>query len=227
MISNSGWLKYNIWEHSQQVADLYRRRCRLEEPEMTCAAQAAELLAPYCHVGDTILDVGCGSGYFFHSLKKRGLKAEYFGIDASPRLIAIGRQEMPAYGLSPDRLLNMRLEDLDGEVDHVICLNVLSNIDNFHRPLERLLQVAGKTLILRESITETGDYSYVRDKYLDTGVCLNVYVNSYPRAGLVSLMQQHNFTVEEVVDDRTGGKPEQVIDYPHYWTFFRALRKLR
>ncbi len=225
MIKGDGWIKYCIWEHSTRIKELYARRCRLEDEEMTCAAQAAELLAPHVSDGDTLLDAGCGSGYFFHSLRKRNLPVTYFGIDAAPSLIAIGRRYLPAYGLPPENLQVMRLEDLDGRVDHVICLNVLSNIDNYHRPLERLLLGAAKTLILRESSKEESEYLYVKDNFLDPGCDLKVHINSYATAELVAFMESYGFKVEQVIDRRTGGKPEMVIGYPHYWKFFVATRK--
>src|SRR5687767_4907790 len=107
MISDKGWNEYSIWEHSASVRELYARRCRLEAEEMTCAAQAIELLKPLIEPGDTLLDVGCGSGYFFHSLKSRDVPVEYSGIDASGTLIAIGQRHMPAHGLPSDRLVMM------------------------------------------------------------------------------------------------------------------------
>ena len=134
------------------MQELYRRRCRQEEDEMTAHAQAAELLAPFVSAGDVLLDAGCGSGYFFHSVASRDMALTYFGIDAAPSLIEIGRDEMPAFGLPAERLKAIRIEDLDGSVDHVVCLNVLSNIDNYHRPLERLLAMARKSVILREIV---------------------------------------------------------------------------
>src|SRR5690606_31448414 len=138
-ISTAGWHKYCIWENSDTVADLYARRCCLEAEEMTCSAQAAELLAPHITAGDQLLDVGCGSGYFFHSLKSRLPQVEYWGLDAAENLIDIGQSILPDHGLPAERLIHGRIEDLNAEVDHVMCVNVLSNIDNFHRPLERML----------------------------------------------------------------------------------------
>src|SRR5712691_6142388 len=146
---------------------------------MTAHAQAAELLAPRVQPGDTLLDAGCGSGYFFHALAARRISAEYWGADASRALIEIGRQILPGFGLPAERLLHLRLEDLEGEVDHVVCLNVLSNIDSYHRPLERLLQMARKSVILRESLKPGAEYSYVHDAFLDPGVDLKVHVNHY------------------------------------------------
>jgi ubiquinone/menaquinone biosynthesis C-methylase UbiE len=222
MIRDDGWLKYCIWEHSATVKELYARRCRLEEEEMTCASQAAELLRPRVRPGDTLLDVGCGSGYFYHSLRKRRLPVGYFGIDAAPSLIEIGRRYLPAFDLAPDRLRVLRIEDLDGEADHIVCMNVLSNIDNYHRPLERILRCARKTVILRESCGEKAAYAYVRDEYLDQGCDLKVHVNTYSTREVMAFIESYGFRVQPIVDNRSQGRPEMVIGYPHYWTFFLA-----
>lgn len=222
MIRNDGWIKYCIWEHSNQIKELYARRCRLEEPEMTCAAQAAELLMPYVTAGDSILDVGCGSGYLFHSFRKRQIPVEYFGIDAAPSLIDIGRKFLAPYGLPPENLQVTRIEDLDGEIDHVTCINVLSNIDNFHRPLERLLLCARKTVILRESVKEQAEYLYVHDNYLDPAVTLKVHVNAYGMQEFMEFIESYGFQVRYEVDRHTQGNPQKVIDYLHYWKFFVA-----
>ena len=224
MISTKGWDKYSIWEHSSTVNKLYSERCRKKTEEMTCAAQAADLFAISFSDKDTLLDVGCGSGYFFHSLISRHISMEYWGLDASKTLIEIGKSILPNFGLPKERLIHGRIEDLDAKVDHILCMNVLSNIDNYHRPLERLLLSTNKTLIIRESVADIANYSYVEDKYLDIGFNLKVHVNTYPRREFVEFIQSYGFEVEEIVDLRTQGKPELIIDYPHHWKFFRAVR---
>jgi ubiquinone/menaquinone biosynthesis C-methylase UbiE len=223
MIHADGWKEYCIWEHSSTVAKLYAQRCRLEAEEMTCSAQAVTLLQPKLQPNDAVLDVGCGSGYLYHSFHKRNVPVRYLGIDAAPRLIEIGREILPHYGLPAEQLQTIRIEDLSGSVDHVVCINVLSNIDNFHRPLERMLKVAKKTVILRESFTEQSSYHYVVDKYLDTQN-LRVHVNSYGMQAVLSFARELGFDGQFVTDQHANDKPEMVIDYPHYWKFLVLSR---
>lgn len=225
MIHDDGWGRFSVWRHSSAVRELYARRCRREEPEMTCAAQAAELLAPLAAVGDTLLDAGCGGGHFFHSLRERQIDVEYHGVDAEAGLIEIGRTELPAFGLPPERLRPLRIEDLAGKVDHVLCMNVISNVDNYHRPLDRLAGMARKSLILRESLADAASYRYVRDEFLDPDAEVYVHVNAYDRREVVGFLAERGFAVREVTDRRTGGAPELVIGHPHHWTFLVAERE--
>jgi len=224
MIDAGGWPKFNIWEHSSTVRELYALRSRDLAEEMTCHAQAAALLAPHVTAGDTLLDAGCGSGYFYHSLRKRNIPVEYFGIDATSCFIDLGQQHLPAFGLPAGNLRTLRIEDLDATIDHVACINVLSNIDNYHRPLERLLLAARKTVIVRESCSDTPSYAYVRDRFLDAGVALNVHVNTYATAEFTAFIQSYGYDVQMVKDERTGDAAEMVIGYPHYWKFFVCTR---
>jgi len=223
-LKNDGYGAYSIWEHSQTVTDLYRKRAADRVEEMTCAAQAADLLKPVIHQGESLLDVGCGSGHFFHSLRKKNIPVDYYGIDASEKFIRIGQQELKAFALSPERLKVLRLEDLNATMDHVVCLNVLSNLDNYPRYLERILLTAQKTVLIRESLKEQGEYKYVRDNYLDKGVDLKVHVNAYPVEEVKEFIRAYGFSVTEIVDKRTGGQEENVIDYPHYWKFLMATK---
>jgi ubiquinone/menaquinone biosynthesis C-methylase UbiE len=225
VISGEGWGRHNIWEHSATVRELYAKRCRLEAEEMTCHAQAARLLAPLVAPGDTVLDAGCGSGYFFHSLRSRAIPIEYYGIDATEALIEIGREHLPQHGLAAERLMTLRLDDLDGEVDHAVCINVLSNIDNYHRPLERLLRMSRKSVILRESCAERASYDYVVDRFLDDGVPLKVHVNTYALAEMTRFIDSYGFDVQVVTDERAGTGAEMVIGHPHYWKFVVCRRR--
>lgn len=224
MIHRDGWSRFNIWEHSQTVLKLYEQRCQKIAEEMTCHAQAAELLRPLVKSGDTLLDVGCGGGYFYHSLKKRSIPVNYFGIDPTHRFVELAKEYLPAFGLHPDHIIELRIEDVDAQVDHVVCINVLSNIDNFHKPLERMLLSARKTLILRESLNDSASYLYVQDTFLDENVRLNVYVNTYCLEEIMTFINNYGFSTQIVIDKRTNNIAESVIGHPHYWKFLVCRR---
>ncbi len=100
-------------------------------------------------------------------LRKRDLPVDYWGIDASQTLIDIGREELPRFGLEPERLRALRIGDLDGEVDHAVGINVLSNIEDFRRPLERCCASRASRSFLRESVAADRRRSTSSDKYLD------------------------------------------------------------
>ena len=102
---------------------------------------------------------------------------------------------------------------------------MLSNLDNYHRPLERILQSTRRVAILRESCAETASYRYVHDAYLDPGTQLKVHVNTYALREWVSFIESYGFEVEVHTDRRTGGKPELIIGHPHHWKFFTARRR--
>lgn len=225
-ISLEGWKTHSIWDHSTQVRDLYEKRCRKQVEEMTAHRQAALLLQPLVTKNDDLLDVGCGSGYFFHALQKYNIPVNYYGVDASDILVEIGRRWMPEHNLLAKRLLHGRIEDLDGSVDHIVCINVLSNLDNYHRPLERMLKIARKTLIMRESLANIAHYSYVKDKFLDEGTDLNVYVNTYDQQEILKFIIDHGFNAQLITDEYTGGKPQKVIGHDHYWKFVLAEKSL-
>ena len=81
----------NVWSNDAKLLETYRKRCRREIEEMTCAAQAAEILAPLVADGETLLDAGCAAGYYYWSFASRGVPLEYHGLDYTPEFIALAR----------------------------------------------------------------------------------------------------------------------------------------
>ena len=218
MIPNT---ELNIWEHSANVRELYARRARGEE-EMDAAAQAAELLAPYTKPGMTLLDAGCGSGYYYWSFERRGLDVEYHGLDYSPTLIKIGQQHLPV----GRRLQVMAIEDLEDRFDIVICFNTLSWCPDFRRPLDRICQAAGKYVLIRTNLGSDTIYRWETDGYLDEGYNhLKAYWNQYSEKDVTSFMEEMGFEVSPVVDRRTQGAIELVVGKPYFWKLLFGRRR--
>jgi len=220
------YTKFSTWDNSRSLRFLYQRRCRRMEKEMDCHRQAAEILRPHFDPGDSVLDVGCGSGYFFHSLSARFPKFTYAGLDPSESLLRIGRKEMTKYGLPASHLVCGRMEDCEAWADHVVCINVLTYLENFQKVLERCLSSARKTVLIRESIwARPSRFLFVVDEFLDPPKRLRVHVNTYNRWELGRLATELGFRSRLIVDQRSGGKPETSIGYPHHWAFMIFQKK--
>lgn len=193
---------------------------------MTCAAQAAEILGALVKPGETLLDAGCGGGYYLHSLRKRDVAAEYYGLDYTPTMIDLARDEMPPRtGIAAERFQVGAIEDLTDEYDTVLCFNVLTNSPHYALPLERLLHAARRRVLLRESLGNELVVRYTPDPYLDEGKRhLRVYHNTYPLDEVTAFMRDHGFTVTRIVDRRSNDGVEMVVDIPHYWRILLAER---
>jgi SAM-dependent methyltransferase len=208
--------RWNPWANDRNTLELYRRRCRGEAEEMTCAAQAAEILRDRVRPGESLLDAGCGGGYYLHSLRKRDVDVDYYGLDYTPTMIELARAEMK--GIAPEHYMLGSIEELDAEYDNVLCFNVLTNSPHYALPLERLLRAAKKRIVLRESLADTLVTRYTPDPYLDEGKRhIRVYHNTYPIEEVSAFMREHGFTVTRVVDRRSNDGVEMVVDIPHYW----------
>lgn len=85
-----------------------------------------------CGVGDSILDVGCGS-QFLKTCIPDGVK--YYGLDA-----------FPIEGLD---VIEGTIEDLEGlEVDTVAAFAVLDNCRDFYKACEAMKKAARKNIII-------------------------------------------------------------------------------
>jgi len=215
---NSRW---NPWANDRNTLELYRRRCRGEAEEMTCAAQAAEVLATRIRPGETLLDAGCGGGYYAHSFRKRGIEVDYHGLDYTAEMIELARAEMAG----PERYELGAIEELEAEFDTVLCFNVLTNSPHYALPLERLLHAARRRILIREAMGDDLVVRYTPDPYLDEGKRhLRVYHNQYPIAEVIDFMRAHGFAVTRIPDRRSNDGTEMVVDIPHQWRILLGER---
>jgi SAM-dependent methyltransferase len=217
---------WNPWANDSGTLELYRRRCRREAEEMTCAAQAAEILAPLVEPGESLLDAGCGGGYYLWSLRDRGVDVDYHGLDFTPEMVELAREETaPAAGLDPSRFELGAIERLEARYDTVLCFNVLTNSPHYGLGLERLLRSARRRILLRESLGPELIVRFTPDPYLDEGARhIRVYHNCYPVDEVQQLMEAEGFAVTRIPDRRTGDGAEMVVDIPHTWRILLGQR---
>jgi SAM-dependent methyltransferase len=218
---------WNPWANDRTTLELYRRRVRREAEEMTCAAQAAEILKPLVEPGESLLDAGCGGGYYLWSFADRGVDLDWHGLDYTPEMIELARSELaPAAGIEPERFRLGAIERLEGEWHNVLCFNVLTNSPHYAQPLERLLSATRKRILLRESLGDQLTVRYTPDPYLDEGKRhIRVYHNTYPLQEVRAFMEENSFEVTQIRDERTGDGTEMVVDIPHQWRILLGERR--
>jgi ubiquinone/menaquinone biosynthesis C-methylase UbiE len=122
-------------------------------------AAAARLVA---HVdGEAhLLDVGCGAGHYYRSIRRVLTEharppLRYTGIDATSYYI---RRARDAFGSDPqaDFLVGdiYCLPFADCSFDLVLCANVLLHLPSIARPLEELCRVARRFALIRTLVAE-------------------------------------------------------------------------
>lgn len=93
---------------SSRALAQYRRRADRYDLELAAFEPVREqaIAALDLHPGDTVLDVGCGTGLSFAPLKRRiGPQGRIVGIDPSPEMLAKARERIAHEGLAGIELL--------------------------------------------------------------------------------------------------------------------------
>lgn len=199
----------NIWAWTKNsLYELYRSRAAGRSTEMDCLAQAAEIYRPYHQNADRILDAGGGSGYFYWSLKNRGLLGKYHLLDQTAGFVDMSRENLGTE-LPPDRFMVSSIQETPGEYDIVFCLNTLFCLPDYRQGLERLLKASARMIILRTTLAEITAVRYETDDYLDPGAeNLKSYFNIWPLAEVEEFIKSCGFTTTTPVDERTKDQPE-------------------
>lgn len=219
----------NIWEHSRTVLELYAARAR-GEVEMDASAQGVEILAPYLTSTSypqppRLLDAGCGSGYLWHSFKKRNLGVEYYGLDYSPSLIDLGQKILPEHGLPASRLRCETIEDIQGESFELVTLfNTLTFCPDFRQPLDRLAGTGPGIILIRDNFGPETIIRWELDGYLDPDYNhLKAYWNQWSLQEVTLFLEDYGYQCTPVVDRRTQGQMELVVDKTYFWSWLLAV----
>lgn len=71
---------------------------------------------------DSILDVGCGLGHLCTFLRNVGWEGEYLGVDVTPDMIAVCKEDQPRENWMVGNILEL---ELDKTFDFVFCVSTL------------------------------------------------------------------------------------------------------
>ena len=103
--------------------------------------------------GKSALDVGCGAGLLAEPLARLG--ASVTGIDATPEVIAVGRDHAAAMGLEIDYRAG-DVQELEGAFDLITCMEVIEHVADpaaFARSLARRLAPGGLLILSTPNAT--------------------------------------------------------------------------
>ncbi|MDR2386915.1 MAG: class I SAM-dependent methyltransferase [Deltaproteobacteria bacterium] len=218
----------NIWEHSGALKQLCYRRGLDLEPEMDCAAQGAELLAPFINGQKSkrlkLLDIGCAGGHFYHSLNRRNLEVDYHGLDYSPSIVKMAQKAFQELGLEPSKILLGDLRDLiNFSCDLVAMINVLTFNGDFREPLDRLAETGAQAMVIRDFFGPKTIITYERDGFLDEGFNhLKGYWNQWSRSEVSAYLTSLGYKSSFVTDARTQGQTELVVNKAYRWSWLVA-----
>jgi malonyl-CoA O-methyltransferase len=117
---------------------------RAHNPVMRAEERAMLGLMPGGLQGQSVLDVGCGSGrYMLHAL--RGGAPRVSGVDLSPQMLQRAELELSAYRDRAEiKLMQGDLSALpmpDSWADVTVCGLVVGHLDNLQQPLRELKRV--------------------------------------------------------------------------------------
>lgn len=147
-------------DFGKAYGDLFFKRATGEAPEMESSKAAAKRMSGHVKADDHVLDVGCGVGHYYLSLRKTiQLPLHYTGIDATPYYVKRAREAFA--GDSSSEFVDGDIFNLpfnDATFDVVMCNNVLLHLPSIAKPLAELCRVAKRHILIRTLI---GPKSYV------------------------------------------------------------------
>jgi SAM-dependent methyltransferase len=127
---------------SEEYEALYTRHPRVHDETDNSRACIDEIAADL--TGDSICDVGCGTGYLLRSLAQRRneMPRRYVGVDF------VIPEHFSEEGIEFIKAPIEQLPFSDGEFDTVICTHVIEHILDYRQALAELRRVARKRVII-------------------------------------------------------------------------------
>jgi 2-polyprenyl-3-methyl-5-hydroxy-6-metoxy-1,4-benzoquinol methylase len=146
----------------------------------------------------TILEVGCGEGYWVLHWNKQGLQAR--GCDSSARVIELARENAAMCGLSAALFEYRSIHELAAgrdSADLIVCCEVLEHLEHPEAGLQALQRVAGHYLIVsvpREPLWRI--LNLARGKYLADWGNTTGHIQHWSKSGFVRMVSKYFEVIE-------------------------------
>ncbi len=141
---------YHKWDDMPKYGEYLYKRAIGELEEMESSINVCSVIEKLYKPGMSILDVGCGSGHYYRSLKDRlDINVNYKGVDKTRHYIQLARK-----AFNNDKMFSIgdiyNLEFEDGSFDIVMCNNLIVHLPPPPPPaIKELIRVSNKAIIIR------------------------------------------------------------------------------
>tara|TARA_Y100000816_G_C26066700_1_gene560641 strand:+ start:610 stop:1422 length:813 start_codon:yes stop_codon:yes gene_type:complete len=149
----------NEYKNNINNAKVYFDRAIGKSPEMEVSKAMTNIIKPFIKENDTILDVGCASGHFYRSIKKR-VKKNFFYTGVDPYEIFLKKAREAWKNDNNVSFLKGNIYKLPfktNKFDISFCSNVFLHLNEIKQPLKEIIRVTRKKIIIR---TVLYDVSY-------------------------------------------------------------------
>lgn len=169
--------------------------------------------------GNTILEVGCGSGAFLFPLYEAGIKV--YGIDYAPALVEIASEMMPSGIFNTSEAAQIPFEDeaFDGVVSNSVFqyFESLAYAESVMAEIFRVLKPGGRMALLDVNDASKKEASEaIRRKKLGEAEFNRMYGNLthlfFPKAWFEKIAQQQHFTCR-IEDQHISGYGNSAFRY--------------
>lgn len=130
-------------------------------------------LLPSIKKQPSIIDLGCGPGYFAHEIYKKGYK-NYLGIDFSNKIIVKAKEIEKNFEFIVKNLLDNDIVDIYNKYEFFIILEVLEHVTNDFKLISNIPK--GKTIIF--SVPNFDSKGHVR-YFNNINEVINRYKNNF------------------------------------------------
>lgn len=93
---------------------------------------------------DTIIDLGCGEGYFEEYLFRKGFRGEILGVDVSESAVKEARRKNPKFRFQKGDIFTL---SIDGKSDLVLLLEVVEHLSYPQKAVETAKKLSNKIII--------------------------------------------------------------------------------
>jgi len=146
------------------------------------------------------LDVGCGTGHQYLSLKQSGMEFRYLGVDKTQKMVDFARSRFPEAKFVEGDIHELPFPDQSWPI--VGCRHVLDHLPGYEKALSELARVCSDCLIIC-ILNPLADKQQIKvigkpPAQTDPKQFSEHYLNTYPRGPFMEMLKNLGFNV--VVD---------------------------